>query len=214
MLFALLGMYLLGKLRFSHDSESSHTPVGRFFLAVISFSFAVYLLPGLWGAPLKAISAFAPPLYTQDFNLYGGEFQVFHDYDEGMRFAADKHRPVLLDFSGYACVNCRKMEGAVFDTPAVREAIERDYVMITLMVDDKTPLPTPVIVEENGKSITLRTVGDRWSYLQRYKFGISSQPYYILLDNEGNPLAPPRAYDENVDAFVGWLENGIAKYND
>lgn len=213
-LFVLLGLYLLGKLRFSHDSPSAHTSVGGFFGAVASLAFAVYLVPGLWGAPLKAISAFAPPLYTQDFNLYGGEFKVFHDYDEGMRFAADEHRPVLLDFSGYACVNCRKMEGAVFDTPAVREIIERDYVMITLMVDDKTELPAPITVEEQGKTRVLRTVGDRWSYLQRHKFGISSQPYYILLDNEGKALSAPRAYDEDVDAFVGWLENGVSKYND
>jgi len=211
-LFVLLGLYLLGKLRFCHDTPVPHTSVGGFFGAVASLAFAVYLVPGLWGAPLKAISAFAPPLYTQDFNLYGGEFKVFHDYDEGMAFAAAEQRPVLVDFSGYACVNCRKMEGAVFDTPAVREIIERDYVMITLMVDDKTPLPAPVTVDEQGKTVKLRTVGDRWSYLQRHKFGISSQPYYILLDNDGNPLESPRAYDENVDAFVGWLEKGVKNY--
>ena len=213
-LFILLGLYLLGKLRFSHDAASAHTSVGGFFGAVASLAFAIYLIPGLWGAPLKAISAFAPPLYTQDFNLYGGEFKVFDDYDEGMRFAAESHKPVLLDFSGYACVNCRKMEGAVFDTPEVREIIERDYVMITLMVDDKTPLPHPITVEEQGKTVKLRTVGDRWSFLQRHKFGISSQPYYIQLDNNGMPLMAPRAYDENVGDFVKWLENGVSAYKD
>lgn len=211
-LFVLLGMYLLGKLRFSHDSPMEHTPVGRFFLALGSFAFAVYLVPGLWGAPLKAISAFAPPLYTQDFNLYGGEFQKFHDYDEGMAYAATHNKPVLVDFSGYACVNCRKMEGAVFDTPTVRGIIEQDYVMIVLMVDDKKELAEPMVVTEDGKTKTLTTVGERWSYLQYHKFGISSQPYYILLDNEGKPLSAPRVYDENVGAFTAWLEEGIETY--
>lgn len=213
-LFVLLGMYLLGKLRFSHDSDKGHTSVGGFFLAVAAFSFAVYLVPGLWGAPLKSISAFAPPLSTQDFNLYGGEFHEFDDYDEGMRYAREHNKPVLLDFSGYACVNCRKMEGAVFDTDAVRNLIEKDYVLIKLMVDEKTGLTRPYEVEENGKKLTISTVGEQWSYLQRYKFGINSQPYYVLLDNEGNPLAKPRVYDENVDAFVKWLEDGVKVYAD
>ncbi|MCM1066072.1 MAG: thioredoxin family protein [Muribaculaceae bacterium] len=211
-LFVLLGLYLLGKLRFSHDSPQDHTPVGRFFLAVASLSFAVYLLPGLWGAPLKAISAFAPPLYTQDFNLYGGTFEEYHDYDEGMAYAQAQGKPVLLDFSGYACVNCRKMEGAVFDNSAVRSIIEQDYVMIKLMVDDKTALTEPMLVEEEGRTVRLTTVGERWAYLQRHKFGINSQPYYILLDNAGMPLASPRVYDENVSAFVQWLEEGVENY--
>ena len=211
-LFALLGLYLLGKMRFSHDAPVETVGIPRFFLAVASFSFAIYLLPGLWGAPLKGISAFAPPLYTQDFNLYGGEFKEYDNYDEGMRIAAESKKPVLVDFSGYACVNCRKMEGAVFDTPGVRELIEKDYVMIKLMVDDKTPLPAPITVEESGEKITLRTVGDRWSYLQRYKFGINSQPYYVLLDNHGQLLNAPRVYDENVGAFIEWLENGVETY--
>lgn len=211
-LFVLLGLYLLGKLRFSHDAPSGHTSVGGFFLAVCSLSFAVYLLPGLWGAPLKAISAFAPPLHTQDFNLYGGEFREFDDYDEGMRYAADHNMPVLLDFSGYACVNCRKMEGAVFDTPAVRSLIEDNFVLIKLMVDDKAPLTAPYSVEENGRKMAIETVGDRWSYLQRHKFGINSQPYYIMLDNAGMPLGPSRAYDENAAAFLEWLEAGLEKF--
>lgn len=213
-LFTLLGLYLLGKLRFSHDGPSEHTTVGGLFLAICSFSFAVYLLPGMWGAPLKAISAFAPPLSTQDFNLYGGEFKEFDDYDQGMAYAAQHGKPVLLDFSGYACVNCRKMEGAVFDTQDVREIIEKDYILIKLMVDDKADLPTPMTVSENGRQITLRTVGDKWSYLQRHKFDINSQPYYVLLDNDGQLLAQPRAYDENVKGFVEWLNNGIKAYND
>ena len=211
-LFVLLGLYLLGKLRFSHDSPSDHTPVSRFFLALASLAFAVYLVPGLWGAPLKAVSAFAPPLYTQDFNLYGGEFRHYDDYEQGMAAAAAEGKPVLVDFSGYACVNCRKMEGAVFDTPAVRGILERDYVMIVLMVDDKTALPQPMTVEENGRTVVLETVGEKWSYLQRHKFGTNQQPFYILLDNEGKPLEAPRAHDENVGAFVGWLETGVQNY--
>ncbi|MDE6157462.1 MAG: thioredoxin family protein [Muribaculaceae bacterium] len=211
-LFALLGIYLLGKLRFSHDNEIKHTSVGRFFLAVASFSFAIYLVPGLWGAPLKAISAFAPPLYTQDFNLYGGTFEEFHDYDEGMAYAQAHGKPVLLDFSGYACVNCRKMEGAVFDNASVRSIIENDFVMIKLMVDDKASLDRPMTVTEEGQTMRLTTVGEKWAYLQRYKFGINSQPYYVILDNAGKPLEAPRVYDENIGAFVGWLENGAANY--
>ena len=212
-LFILLGLYLLGKLRFSHDSPAGHTSVGGFFLAVCSLSFAVYLLPGLWGAPLKAISAFAPPLHTQDFNLYGGEFREFDDFDKGMEYADRNHRPVLIDFSGYGCVNCRKMEGAVFDTPAVRTVIEDNFVLIKLMVDDKARLAAPYEVEENGRSVEIATVGDRWSYLQRHKFGSATQPYYVMLDNAGMPLGPSRSYDENAEAFMEWLSAGIAAYN-
>ncbi len=213
-LFILLGLYLLGKLRFSHDSESKHSSVFGFFLAIISFSFAVYLLPGLWGAPLKAVSAFAPPLSTQDFNLYGGEFEEFHDFNEGMKYAQKHNKPVFIDFSGFACVNCRKMEGAVFDKAEVRESIEKNFVMIKLMVDDKTKLSKPIIVKENNKEITLETVGDKWAYLQRYKFDINSQPYYALLNNDGQILNNPRVYDENVKEFVDWLNDGIKIYTD
>lgn len=211
-LFFLLGLYLLGKLRFPHDSERNHTGILGFILAVASLSFAIYLVPGLWGAPLKSISAFAPPLTTQDFNLYGGTFKEFHDYDEGMAYAADNQLPVMVDFSGYACVNCRKMEGAVFDTQSVRNAIEKNYVLIKLMVDDKQALTHPYTVDENGTTTRIETVGDKWSYLQRNKFGINSQPYYVLLDNQGLPLAPARAYNENVDAFVDWLNLGAENY--
>lgn len=211
-LFILLGIYLLGKLRFPHDAPSDHVGVFRFFLAVISLSFAVYLLPGLWGAPLKSISAFAPPLSTQDFNLYGGTFKEFDDYDEGMEYARRHNLPVMLDFSGYACVNCRKMEGAVFDTDRVRSLIEDNYVLIKLMVDDKQKLPEPYTVEEYGGTTDIETVGDKWSYLQRHKFGVAQQPYYVLLDNEGQPLAPARAYDENVDRFSEWLTQGVSAY--
>lgn len=213
-LFALMGMYLLGKLRFPHDDDSKggRVGVGRFFLATASLAFAVYLLPGLWGAPLKSISAFAPPLNTQDFNLYGGTFREFDNYDEGMQYAKDNNMPVIVDFSGYACVNCRKMEGAVFDTERVRNVIEQGYVLIKLMVDDKAPLDEPYTVQEYGGTTDIETVGEQWSYLQRHKFDISSQPYYVLLDNDGLPLAPARVYDENIDAFVMWLEQGLDNY--
>ena len=212
-LFVLLGMYLLGKLRFSHDAPKQHTGVGSFFLATISFSFAVYLLPGMWGAPLKSISAFAPPLNTQDFNLYQTEIREFSDYDEGMKYALDNDMPVMLDFSGYGCVNCRKMEGAVFDTDRVSNLLNDKFVFIKLMVDDKAQLAEPYTVEENGKKLTISTVGDKWSYLQRHKFNINSQPYYVLLNGRGELLAPPRQYDENVDAFVKWLEEGLATFS-
>lgn len=212
-LFVLLGMYLLGKLRFPHDSEKRHTGVFSFFLAVVSFSFAVYLLPGLWGAPLKGISAFAPPLNTQDFNLYHAEIREFTDYDEGMKYARDNDLPVMVDFSGYGCVNCRKMEGAVFDTEQVRQILNDEYVFIKLMVDDKAELAKPYIVEENGKPTLISTVGEKWSYLQRHKFNINSQPFYVLLNGRGEMLANPRQYDENVDAFVNWLQEGIDKFN-
>lgn len=211
--FALLGMYLLGKLRFSHDSATDHVGVGRFFLALISLSFAVYLVPGLWGAPLKGVSAFVPPLYTQDFNLYSSdEFRTFDDYDEGMKFAAENNRPVLIDFSGYGCVNCRKMEGAVFDTEEVSGLIKDNFVLITLMVDDKRELPAPLTVTENGKTVTLETVGEKWSYLQRSKFNASTQPFYVILGRDGQPLAPSYSYDENVAKYVEWLQTGIKAF--
>ena len=212
-IFALLGMYLLGKIRFTHDSELKvGIGVFRFFLALISLSFAVYLLPGLWGAPLKSVSAFVPPLYTQDFNLYGGGFSEYDDYDEGMREAAAQGKPVLVDFSGYGCVNCRKMEAAVFDNSRVRKVIEDSYVMIKLMVDDKKALPEPIYVDENGKKVKLTTYGDRWSYLQRYKFGANSQPYYVVLNARGELISGPYYYDESIDGFIGFLNKGIEKY--
>ncbi|MDE5921254.1 MAG: thioredoxin family protein [Paramuribaculum sp.] len=214
-IFVLLGLYLLGKLQFSHDSPSDYVSIPRFFMALVSLSFAVYLIPGLWGAPLKSVSAFVPPLYTQDFNLYaGGDFREFDDYDEGMRYAAENGHPVLIDFSGYGCVNCRKMEGAVFDTEEISAIIRDNFVLVKLMVDDKTDLPTPLTVSENGKDVRLTTVGDKWSYLQRSKFAANSQPYYVMLDNDGNVIEQPYYYDENVEKFAEWLGRGIKNYSD
>lgn len=214
-LFAMLGFYLLGKLKFSHDADLPHVSLPRFFLSLASFGFALYLIPGLWGAPLKGVSAFVPPLFTQDFNLYaGGQFEEFDDYDKGMAYAAESNRPVLVDFSGYGCVNCRKMEGAVFDTGRVSSIVKENFVLIKLMVDDKTKLPEPMTVEENGKKVVLKTVGDKWSYLQRHKFSANSQPYYIILNHSGEAVSAPYFYDENVGKFVGWLEGGMKNYSE
>ncbi len=205
-IFALLGIYLLGKIRFPNDSEVKHTSVVGIFLAIISLSFAVYMVPGLWGAPLKAISAFAPPLYTQDFNLYDDEVHAkFSDYDLGMAYAAQHQKPVVVDFSGYGCVNCRKMEASVWTHPKVKEMLENNYVLITLFVDDKTSLEEPYTVEENGKIRKIRTVGDRWSYLQRYKFGSNAQPFYVMLDTHGNPINNAYTFDESTENFIDWL---------
>ena len=208
-IFAMLGFYLLGKIRFKHDSELKYVSVSRIFMSMISLSFAIYMIPGLWGAPLKAISAFAPPLYTQDFNLYENEVHAqFDDYEEGMKKASEVGKPILIDFSGFGCVNCRKMENAVWTDHRVKGIIENDFVLITLMVDDKTRLPENIEIEENGRKRTLKTVGDKWSYLQRSKFGANAQPFYVILDNNGFPLAPSYAYDENILRFINFLEMG------
>lgn len=213
-IFGVMGLYLLGMFRFKSDGEPKSPGIGvmRFFLALVSLSFAAYLVPGLWGAPLKATSAFVPPLYTQDFNLYGGEQVEYDDFDEGMKAAAAQGKPVFIDFSGHGCVNCRKMEGAVLDEAKVKKMISEDFVTIKLMVDDKTPLQQPMVVQENGKQTTLTTVGDKWSYLQRHKFNSNSQPYYVVLDQQGALLSGPFAYNEDVDAFIAFLKRG-AKTN-
>ncbi len=206
-IFALLGFYLLGKLRFPHDNESKHTTVLGVFLAIVSFAFSVYMIPGLWGAPLKAISAFAPPLYTQDFNLYNDDVHpAFTDYDLGMAFAAEKKIPVVVDFSGFGCVNCRKMEASVWTDPTVKELLKKDFVLISLFVDDKTNLSKSYQMQENGRTTTIETVGDKWSYLQRSKFGANAQPFYVMLDNNGKPLNKPFTFDENPANFVKWLK--------
>ena len=206
-IFALLGIYLLGKIRFPHDSETKTTSVLGTFLAIISLAFAVYMVPGLWGAPLKAVSAFAPPLYTQDFNLYDEEVHPqFKDFELGMAYAASQNKPVLLDFTGFGCVNCRKMEASVWTDPRVKNLLENDYILISLYVDDKTPLAKPYEVVENGRTRKIKTIGDKWSYLQRYKFGANAQPFYVMLDNTGKPLNKSFAFDENPDNFVNWLE--------
>ncbi len=212
-IFGLLGVYLLGWLKFPHDDEGNRTNVPQFFLAMISLAFAIYMIPGLWGAPLKAISAFAPPMNTQDFNLYKASVEAkYHDYEAGMAAAKAEGKPVIIDFTGFGCVNCRKMEAAVWTDPKVANMLNEKYVLISLYVDDKTPLAEPMTVTENGQQRTLRTVGDKWSYLQRVKFGANTQPFYVLIDNEGKPLAGSRSYDEDINAYIDYLQTGIDNY--
>ena len=210
-IFALLGLYLLGLIAFPHDDDSNRkTGVTRFFLAVLSLSFAIYMIPGLWGAPLRAISAFAPPMSTQDWTLgssavaSSGSTVHFDDMDKGLAYAREHNMPIFLDFNGYGCVNCRKMEAAVLSKPQV-EARLRNYVFISLIVDDKTRLDEPILVLENGKERTLRTFGDKWSYLQRSVYGANAQPYYMQLSPDGTKLSDSYSYDENIDKFLQWL---------
>lgn len=212
-IFGLLGMYLLGKIKFPHDDDNTKVGVGRFFLALFSLAFAVYMIPGLWGAPLKAVSAFAPPMQTQDFNLYKNEVHAkFNDFDSGMEYARQNHKPVMIDFTGYGCVNCRKMELAVWTDPQISQIMNDDYVLITLYVDEKTSLPEPIKITENGKERTLRTIGDKWSYLQRSKFGANAQPFYVLLDNDGKPLNSSYSYDEDIAKYKDFLQTGLKNY--
>lgn len=212
-MFLLLGLYLLGQFNFAHYGKAdSSVGVVRFFLALCSLSFTIYLVPGLWGAPLKGVSAFVPPLFTQDLNLYGDGFKEYDDYEEGMKVASEAGKPVLVDFSGFGCVNCRKMEGAVLDEPNVKAMIEDNFTVIKLMVDEKKNLPQPITVKEYGKDVTLYTYGDRWSYLQRYKFNANAQPYYVILGDDGQLLSGPYTYDENIARFTDFLEKGIKGY--
>ena len=209
-----LAMYLFGLIKFPHDDpDERNISVTRFFLGLISLAFAIYMIPGLWGAPLKAVSAFAPPMSTQDFNLQSSEVKAkTNDYDLGMQMAAANNKPVLIDFTGYGCVNCRKMEAAVWTDPQVANIMSDDYVLIQLFVDDKTPLPETIVVNVNGQEQKLRTVGDKWSYLQSTKFGANAQPFYVLLDNQGNPLSQSYAFDDDVDHYLHFLKNGLEQY--
>ena len=213
-IFALLGFYLLGKIKFPHDDDGDHVSVPRFFMALCSLAFAVYMVPGLWGAPLKAVSAFAPPMSTQDFNLDPVKVEArFQDYDAGMAYARQTGKPVIVDFTGHGCVNCRKMEMAVWHDAKVRDLLLDDYVLISLYVDDKTRLPETLTVSEDGKETRLRTVGDKWSYLERSKFGANAQPFYVLLDHQGRPLQPAYTFDEDVDRFVDFLKAGLQAFS-
>ena len=213
-IFGLLGLYLLGFIRFPHDDDDRRTNVPQFFLALLSLAFAVYMIPGLWGAPLKAISAFAPPMNTQDFNLYKNEVHPrFKDYDAAMAAARLEGKPVMVDFTGFGCVNCRKMEAAVWTDSQVASLLNDKYILVSLYVDDKTPLDQPMTVTENGQERTLRTVGDKWSYLQRHKFGANTQPFYVLIDANGKPLSGSRSYDEDINGYVKYLQDGLDTYS-
>lgn len=213
-IFGLLGLYLIGKLKFRSDGDDNRAmPVPCIVLGMLSLAFTVYMIPGLWGAPCKAVSAFAPPMNTQDFNLYNNEVHPrFKDYEQGMAAAKAEGKPVLIDFTGFGCVNCRKMEAAVWTDPQVADKLNNDFVLISLYVDDKQPLDHPIEIVENGKKRTLRTIGDKWSYLQRSKFGANAQPFYVILDNEGKPLAGSYSYDENIDRYLEFLNKGLGNY--
>ena len=216
-IFGMLGLYLIGILKFQEDTiggePNKPMPVLCIMMGMISIAFSIYMLPGLWGAPCKAVSAFAPPMNTQDFNLNSKEVRAaYTDYEEGMKAAAAQGKPAFIDFTGFGCVNCRKMEAAVWTDPSVADIFKDKYVLISLFVDDKTPLPQPMTVTENGKEVKLRTVGDKWSYLQRYKFGANAQPFYVAVDNEGKPLSGSYAYKEDIQAFLKFLNDGLNNY--
>lgn len=213
-IFGMLGLYLIGKVKFRSDQGSTEAmPVPCIVLGMISLAFTVYLIPGLWGAPCKAVSAFAPPINTQDFNLYHNEVEPkFKDYEQGMAAAAAEGKPVVVDFTGFGCVNCRKMEAAVWTDPQIADKLNNDFILISLYVDDKQPLDKPIEVVENGRKRTLRTVGDKWSYLQRSKFGANAQPFYVILDNNGMPLAGSYSYDENISHYTDFLNKGLSNY--
>jgi thiol:disulfide interchange protein len=213
-IFGMMGTYLIGTWRFKSDEgRKGAMPVPCVMLGMISLAFAIYMIPGLWGAPCKAISAFAPPMSTQDFNLYHSEVKAqYTDYEQGMAAAKVQGKPVIIDFTGFGCVNCRKMEAAVWTDPTVADRLQNDYILISLYVDDKKKLDAPMEVTENGGKHTLRTVGDKWSYLQRSKFGANAQPFYVLVDNEGNPLNKSYSYDEDIKKYLDFLDAGLARY--
>ena len=223
-IFALLGAYHIGWIRFPHDEEEwdemgekvlhHKTSVPQFFIALICFAFSVYMIPGLWGAPCKAVSAFAPPMMTQDFNLAKSENiePQYKDFEQGMQAAIAAGKPVMIDFTGFGCVNCRKTEAAVWTDDRVKDLINNDYVLIQLFVDDKTPLPEPIEVTQNGQTRKLRTVGDKWSYLQSTKFGAQAQPFYVLLDHKGHPLNHSASYDEDIDKYIDFLKTGLKNF--
>lgn len=215
-IFAMLGLYLIGLLKFRSDvvdGESQPQPVACIMLGLLSLAFAVYMLPGLWGAPCKAVSAFAPPVSTQDFNLNTKVVEAqYTDYEQGMAAARAQGRPVVVDFTGFGCVNCRKMEAAVWTDPTVADKLTNDFVLISLYVDDKQPLAEQITVEENGQRRTLRTVGDKWSYLQRSKFGANAQPFYVTLDNDGHPLGVSYSYDESIPKYLAFLKQALQNY--
>ena len=217
-IFTLLALYLMGVFRFQSDVVEGEPhrpmPVVCIMGGLVSLAFAIYMVPGLWGAPCKAVSAFAPPISTQDFNLNSKTVEArFTDYEQGMAAAKAEGKPVLIDFTGFGCVNCRKMEAAVWTDPQVADLLEKKFVLISLYVDDKTPLAEPIeVTDAQGQKRTLRTVGAKWSYLQSQKFGANAQPFYVIINNEGHPLMGSRSYDEDIAAYVDFLRQGLKRY--
>ncbi len=213
LLALLMGLYMLGIFKF-YSKRKEKIGVIRVVTGIASLSLVLYMIPGLWGAPCRLISAFAPPMYTQTWNIYNNDVHARqNDFEKGMELAKITGKPVMLDFTGYGCVNCRKMEAAVWTDGDISKIINEKFVLVTLFVDDKTPLKELIIINENGIERKLRTKGDKWSYLQRYKFGANAQPYYVLLDNEGNPLGSPYAYDEDIEKYQRFLESGLSRYH-
>ena len=216
-IFGALGLYLIGSLKFQSDTIGGELnkpmPVACIMLGLCSLAFTIYMIPGLWGAPCKAVSAFAPPINTQDFNLNTKTVEAkYTNYEEGMAAAKAQGKPVLVDFTGFGCVNCRKMEAAVWTDARVSDKLTKDYVLISLFVDDKTPLAQPMEIELNGQKRTLRTIGDKWSYLQSSKFGANAQPFYVAVDNQGNPLTGSYSYKEDIPAYLEFLDKGLENY--
>jgi len=238
-IFGLMGLYLLGKLTLSHDSPMKFLSVPRLFMAIIVLAFTVYMIPGLWGAPLSSISAFLPPQHTQDFDLYTASLKAgntnssssegpqpakytdlfeaplgltaFFDYEEGLAYAKKVNKPVLIDFTGHACVNCRKMESSVWPDSRVLNMIRNDYVLIQLYVDDKTALPANEQYESaRGKKI--KTVGNKWSDFQTSRFNANSQPFYVLLSPQESVLVDPIGADFNIDSYAAYLKSGLEAF--
>jgi thiol:disulfide interchange protein DsbD len=213
-LFAILGLYLLKIVRLPHDDEDDKkASVPGFFMGLVSIAFAIYMIPGLWGAPCKAVSAFAPPMSTQDFSLYDNSFHPHvDDYELALEMGRREGKPVLLDFTGHGCVNCRNMEASVWSDDRVIDMMRDDYIVASLYVDDRTPLAEPFEVEINGKKVMLETVGDKWTYLQGHRFGANAQPFYVLVDADGNPLCGSYSFNLDVDAYINFLEKGLKKF--
>lgn len=214
-LFAILALYLLKIIHLPHDDESDKkASVPGFFMGLVSLAFAIYMIPGLWGAPCKAISAFAPPMSTQDFSLYDNSFHPHvDDYELALEMGRREGKPVLLDFTGHGCVNCRNMEASVWSDDRVIDIMRDDYIVASLYVDDRTPLAKPFEVEVNGKKIMLETVGDKWTYLQGHRFGANAQPFYVLVDGDGNPLCGSYSFNLDVDAYIDFLEKGLKTFD-
>jgi thiol:disulfide interchange protein DsbD len=215
-IFGMLGFYMLGKIRFAHDSEVHHVSIGRLMFAIFSLSFTLYLIPGIWGAPLKLISGFPPPEFYKEWKTNATDcphdLNCFHDYDEGMRYAKAQGKPVMIDFTGWSCVNCRKMEDNVWSDSKVLNRLAEKYVLISLYVDDKELLPSEqqTVSPTTGKKI--KTVGNKWSDLQASVYKTNSQPYYVLLDNKGKILATPRGYTPNIKTYLSYLDEGLCRY--
>ena len=213
-IFVLAGLYILGKIRFKDEEPLEGISVLRLFGGGASLAFAIYLVPGLWGAPLKIVSAFAPPMMTQEFNLHHAEEAQFYDYDEAIAYAKEKGKPVLVDFTGYGCVNCRKMESSVWNKPQVKELIDNEYILVSLFVDDKRKLPEPLTLKKGDKETVVKTYGEKWSFLEEYKFGANSMPFYVIVDKEGNALSKPYGFSEDADAFAQFLQEGVKKHKE